>query len=292
MLHANFTGTGVALITPFNADLEIDFNSLERIIQHLISNGINYLVVLGTTAESATLTEEEKKSIIQFVKEKVDGRIPLVLGAGGNDTRAVVEFIKQAETYDYDAYLSVAPYYNKPNQHGLYAHFDAIANATNKPIILYNVPGRTSSNISVETVLALSEQHAHIIAVKEASGSVEQSMGIIQQAKKDFAVISGDDALTLALMSCGAKGVISVIAHAYPKVFGDIIRESLRGNISGARAAHYQILNITNAIYDEGNPTGIKYVLSKMGLCENYLRLPLVEASETLKRKIDLLLTE
>ncbi|MCB0738013.1 MAG: 4-hydroxy-tetrahydrodipicolinate synthase [Bacteroidetes bacterium] len=285
-----FIGTGVAVITPFKSNGEVDKNALTNLINHLINNGIDYLVALGTTAESATLTNQEKTEIIDLFIEHTKGRVPLVVGAGGNNTANVVELVKELSNKNIDGLLSVCPYYNKPNQTGLYEHFKQVLSATNKDVILYNVPGRTASNLQPETVIKLAKEFSNAVAIKEASGSITQSMEILQHAPKDFVVLSGEDALTLPLMAIGVRGVISVIAHIYPREFSDMVRMANAGNYEGAKVNHYKVLDMTNAIFAEGNPTGVKYALHKKGLIENELRLPLVRASQGLMDRIDQLL--
>ncbi len=281
-----FAGTGVAIVTPFKSDLSIDFDGLEKQIEHLIINGINYLVVLGTTGESVTQSESEKKELVQFIKDKVNGRIPIVLGIGGNNTQAVIEKIKTTDFTGIDAILSVAPYYNKPTQEGLYQHFKAIAEASPVDIILYNVPGRTGSNIKAETTLRLANEFKNIVAVKEASGDFSQAMYIIKDKPDHFAVISGEDALTLPLMSVGVSGVISVLANAFPKEFSTMVQLALNNNYQEAEKIHYKLLEFIDYLFIEGNPAGIKEALSILGIIENHLRLPLVNVSNTTQKKL------
>ncbi|PLX22418.1 MAG: 4-hydroxy-tetrahydrodipicolinate synthase [Marinilabiliales bacterium] len=287
-----FAGTGVAIITPFKKDLSIDFEGLEKQIEHLIANGINYLVVLGTTGESVTQTEKEKAELVKFILEKVNQRLPIVLGIGGNNTKAVVDKIKNTDLSKIDAILSVAPYYNKPTQEGLYQHFKAIANASPVDIILYNVPGRTGSNINAETTVRLAHDFKNIVAVKEASGDFSQAMSIIKNKPKDFIVVSGEDALTLPLMSVGISGVISVVANAFPKEFSSMVQLALKNNFKEAEIIHYQLLNLINTLFVEGNPGGIKASLEILGIIENNLRLPLVPVSDETYNKLDKLIQE
>ncbi|MBU8893550.1 MAG: 4-hydroxy-tetrahydrodipicolinate synthase [Bacteroidales bacterium] len=287
-----FIGTGVAIITPFKADLSIDFAGLEKQIEHLISNGINYLVVLGTTGESVTQSESEKDELVKFIKEKVNKRIPIVLGIGGNNTQAVVDKIKKTDFNQIDAILSVAPYYNKPSQEGLYQHFKAIAEACPVSIILYNVPGRTCSNLNAETTLRLAHDFKNIIAVKEASGDFTQAMYIIKDKPKDFIVLSGEDALTLPLMSAGVSGVISVVANAFPKEFSTMVQLALNNNFNDAEKIHYQLLEFIDNLFVEGNPAGIKEALAIIGIIENNLRLPLVKVSEKTHQKLKELISK
>ena len=287
-----FIGTGVAIITPFKADLSIDFAALEKQIEHLISNGINYLVVLGTTGESVTQSESEKEELVKFIKDKVNKRIPIVLGIGGNNTQAVVDKIKKTDFNQIDAILSVAPYYNKPSQEGLYQHFKAIAEACPVSMILYNVPGRTCSNLNAETTLRLAHDFKNIVAVKEASGDFTQAMYIIKDKPKDFIVLSGEDALTLPLMSAGVSGVISVVANAFPKEFSTMVQLALNNNFNEAEKNHYQLLEFIDTLFIEGNPAGIKEALSIMGIIENKLRLPLVPVSEKTHQKLKELISK
>lgn len=281
-----FIGTGVAVVTPFKKDLTIDFLSLEKQIERLILNGINYLVVLGTTGESVTQSESEKEKLINFFIEKVNHRVPVVAGIGGNNTQAIVEKIKKTSFKQIDAILSVAPYYNKPTQEGLYQHFKAIAQACPIPVILYNVPGRTSSNLNAETTLRLANDFKNIIAIKEASGNFSQAMYIIKDKPKDFLVISGEDALTLPLISIGFSGVISVVANAFPKEFSTMVQLALNNNYKEAEKIHYQLLEFIDHLFIEGNPAGVKEALSIMGIMENNIRLPLVPVSSKVTQKL------
>lgn len=285
-----FIGTGVAIITPFNADLSIDYLGLEKQIEHLISNGINYLVVLGTTGESVTLTESEKNELLKFVQLKVNKRVPIVLGMGGNNTQAVVDKIKNTDFSQIDAILSVAPFYNKPTQEGLYQHFKAITEVCPIPVILYNVPGRTGSNLNAATTLRLAHDFKNIIAIKEASGNISQAMYIIKDKPEHFIVISGEDALTLPLISTGVSGVISVVANAFPKEFSTMINLALTNNYQEAKKIHYQLLEFTDNLFVEGNPAGVKEALSIMGIVKNHVRLPLVHASKELNQKLQKLI--
>jgi 4-hydroxy-tetrahydrodipicolinate synthase len=280
-------GTGVALVTPFNKDLSIDFDALGRIIDHCIYGGLEYLVALGTTGESVTLSKEEKKEVYQYIKDKTAGRIPLVAGLGGNNTYELIETMKQFNFEGYNAVLSVSPYYNKPTQEGIFQHYMAIQEYTEVPIILYNVPGRTGSNMTADTTLRLARASEKFAAIKEASGNPEQFMDIMNEKPAEFDVISGDDNLTLPFLAMGMSGVISVIAQAYPKQFSSMVRLGLDGKFEEARQIHYQLYSIMKGIFMEGNPGGIKYVLSKMGLCQNYVRLPLAPISKTTEQKLD-----
>lgn len=282
-----FSGTGVAIITPFKKDLSIDFESLEKQLEHLIANGINYLVVLGTTGESVTQTEAEKEQLVTFIKEKVNNRIPIVLGVGGNNTQAILNQIKNTDFDQIDAILSVAPYYNKPSQEGLYQHFKAIAEVCPVDVILYNVPGRTGSNIKAETTLRLAHDFKNIVAVKEASGDFSQAMYILKDKPEDFIVVSGEDALTLPLMAAGASGVISVVANAFPKEFSSMVQFALNNDFAEAEKIHYRLLEFIDYLFIEGNPAGVKAALEILGIIENNLRLPLVKVSDETYEKID-----
>ncbi|HMV10403.1 MAG TPA: 4-hydroxy-tetrahydrodipicolinate synthase [Cyclobacteriaceae bacterium] len=281
-----FFGTGVALITPFTSTGSVDYKSLKKVLQHT-GKGVDYYVVMGTTGESATLSHEEKKAVLQFVIDNNPKKLPVVFGIGGNNTKEVIDTIKSANFEGVDALLSVSPYYNKPSQEGIYQHFKAVAGASPVPVILYNVPGRTASNIAAETTLRLAA-HKNIFAVKEASGNIEQCMKIAKAMPKDFLLISGDDLLTVPLYSIGAKGVISVLANAYPVVFQKMKEFSFAGDFAKASKEQFKILEINGPMYEEGNPVGVKQLMADMGLCGNHVRLPLVEASEGLKRKIRL----
>lgn len=282
-----FVGTGVALITPFKEDLTVDTVALENLVKDQIENGIEYLVVLGTTAESATLTQEEKELVKQTVKKANAGRLPLMLGIGGNSTAAVTEELKTADLEGFDAILSVSPYYNKPTQEGIFRHFKAVSEASPLPVILYNVPGRTASNILPETVNRIARECDNVIGVKEAAGDIVQAMRLISLVPKDFKVISGDDMITLPMTLAGGKGVISVIGQGLPKEFSDMVRAGLKGKVAEAYDLHYRIAPSIDLIFAEGNPAGIKALLAKKGMISNHLRLPLVEASETLTTRIN-----
>lgn len=282
-----FLGTGVALITPFTSSGAIDYKSLKKVLSHT-AKGVDYYVVMGTTGESATLTSQEKKDVLKFVIENNPKKLPIVYGIGGNNTKEVVDTIKNTDFKDIDALLSVSPYYNKPSQEGIFQHFTQISLASPVPIILYNVPGRTSSNISAETTIKLSA-YSNIIGIKEASGNLEQCMKIIQTSKRlksDFMVISGDDLLTVPLYSLGAKGVISVLANAYPDVFKKMKNYSFAGDFKKASEEQFKLLDINGPMYEEGNPVGVKQLMTDMNLCTNHVRLPLVPASEQLRKKI------
>ncbi len=283
---SRFEGTGVAMITPFLADGSIDFAGLENTIEHLISGGLEYIVVLGTTGESATLSKEEKSKIFKFVSEKVNKRIPLVAGIGGNNTLEIVKEVAAFNLPGYEAILSVAPYYNKPTQEGIYQHYKAIAEASVLPIILYNVPGRTGMNMTAETTLRLAQQVKNIIGIKEASGSFDQFNEIAAKKPADFLLISGDDPVTLPMIALGAVGVISVIGNAFPAIFSSMVITCLKGDFVAARKAHADLLEFTRLCFAEGNPAGVKAAMKELGICDDHLRLPLVKVSDTLRSKI------
>lgn len=276
MINNKLTGMGVALITPFKTDESIDFDALARIVEHQIKNGTDYLVVCGTTAETPTLTEKEKDEVTRFVINCVAGRLPIVLGVGGNNTKAVVEKLKNFEYNGVDAILSVTPYYNKPSQEGLYQHYAAIAKASPLPVILYNVPGRTGVNMLSATTLRLANEFKNICAIKEASGNFSQIDEIIKNKPADFMVISGDDGITFPLITLGAVGVISVIGNAFPREFSRMVRLALDGDYNSARTIHYRFTELIELLFVEGNPAGVKSMLAVMGFIENKLRLPLV----------------
>ena len=276
-------GTGVAIVTPFHNYGTVDFTALGNIVEHIIQGGVDFIVALGTTSEAATLSVDEKYAVVNFIKETVDGRVPIVLGCGGNNTHAIVDFIKATDFDGIDAILSVAPYYNKPNQKGLYSHFKLIAGASSVPIILYNVPGRTSSNISAETTIRLAKEFKNIIAVKEASGNMDQVMKILRDRPKGFKVFSGEDALTFPMMTMGADGVISVAAMGYPKEYSEMVRLLKKKKYDQALKIHFSLLEFIDAIFADGNPAGIKAALSMMDLGKNNLRLPLVKINKALQ---------
>lgn len=283
---AKFVGTGVALITPFKKDLSVDFNALEKLVEYNVSNGLEYLVISGTTGESATITREEKKAITDCIIKVNNGRVPLVLGIGGNNTALVIDEIKATDLSQIDAILSVAPYYSKPTQEGLYQHFKAISLASPKPIILYNVPGRTSKNMLPETTLRLANDFDNIIAVKEAGNDMGQYLSILRDKPSNFHVISGDDDLALPVALAGGSGVISVIGQALPAEFSEMIRQGIAGNAKDAFKTHFDLMTITSLIFSENNPAGIKAVLESLQITDSYVRLPLVEASGILKNEI------
>jgi len=286
-----FRGTGVAMITPFKADGEIDFGSLEAHTDRLIEKGINYLVALGTTAETPTLSKEERAEVVRCISSKIAGRVPLVIGAGGNNTRAVIEDIRNIDTEKADAILSVAPYYNKPSQEGLYQHFSAIASTSELPVILYNIPGRTGVNISIDTILKLAGDFpGQIIGVKEASGDLNQIMNIILNKPEGFLVISGDDGLAFPVVACGGDGVISVAGNALPAELASMISAALDNKLEAAREMHYRLLPLIPLLFKEGNPTGVKALMEMKGMIENNLRLPLIPSSTKLNEEISRLI--
>lgn len=292
MSLSNLRGNGVALVTPFNEDLSIDFNALENIINHIVRGNAAFIVVLGTTGEAAVLSFEEKLRVIDFVKEKVNGRLPLVLGYGGISTAELIAHLPDYDFSGYEAILSVTPFYVKPSQEGLFRHYSALADAAPRPVILYNVPGRTGVNMEPDTSLALS-RHPNIIGIKEASGKLFQIEEILMRKSPDFLLFSGDDALTYHLVGLGADGVISVMANAFPSEISDVVRgadSSDAALASSARDTHFNLKALTKAVFADGNPCGIKYVLSRLGLCKNILRLPLVPVSGNTAANIDRLL--
>ena len=280
-----FKGTGIALITPFNEDKSVDFVALERIVNHVIDSGADFLVALGTTSEAPTLTAEEKKQVVSTILKTNAKRLPVLLGLGGNNTAGVIEQIKNQDFMDIDGILSVVPYYNKPNQRGMKAHFEAIADASPMPVILYNVPGRVGVNLQAATCVELAK-HPNIVAVKEASGNLQQIMEILRDKPADFDVISGDDAITQPMMALGAQGVISVAANAYIKPFARMMRAMKEGQLDVALKLHYSMLRMNQLIFADGNPAGIKCLMSHIGLCKNVLRLPLVPVKEKVEADI------
>jgi 4-hydroxy-tetrahydrodipicolinate synthase len=278
-------GTGVALVTPFTESGEVDFKSLKKLLQHT-AKGVDYYVVMGTTGESATMTADEKRAVLQFVRNNNPAKLPIVFGLGGNNTRQVLDTLRNADLEGVDALLSVSPYYNKPSQEGIFQHFTAIAGASPVPVILYNVPGRTASNITAETTLRLAE-HPNIIGTKEASGNLEQCMRIARDMPKDFLLISGDDMFTVALYAIGARGVISVLANAYPVIFRKMKEFAFAGDYPRASREIFKLLEMNPLMYEESNPVGLKVLLEKMGICSRTVRLPLVSASEALLTRIN-----
>jgi 4-hydroxy-tetrahydrodipicolinate synthase len=291
-LQSRLRGTGVAIITPFRKDFSVDFLSLEKLIKHISDNGVDYLVVLGTTGESVTLNKDEKNAILNFVIETNEKKLPIVAGFGGNNTCEIVNSIKHYDFSGIDAILSVAPYYNKPTQKGIYEHYKSIAEVSPVPIILYNVPGRTSVNISAETVIQLANDFKNIIAVKEASGNLEQIMTISKKRPSDFLVISGDDLLTLPLISCGIDGVISVAANAFPSQYSNLVNLALKGKYKDAWEIQQKMLEIFSTLFVEGNPAGVKAALKILGICQDFLRLPLVQVSKLTYNKMAKLIEE
>ncbi len=280
-----FKGTGIALITPFKQDQSVDIEALTRIVNHVIDHGADFLVVLGTTSEAPTLTAEEKNLVISTILTTNNGRLPVMLGMGGNNTQAVIDAIKAQDFTGIQGILSVVPYYNKPNQRGMKAHFEAIADASPVPVIVYNVPGRVGVNLQAATCVELA-QHPNIIAVKEASGNLQQIMEILRDKPADFDVLSGDDGITQPLMALGAQGVISVAANAYIEPFSRMMHAMKEGHTEEALRSHYAMLRMNQLIFADGNPAGIKCLMSHMGLCENVLRLPLVKANEKVENDI------
>jgi 4-hydroxy-tetrahydrodipicolinate synthase len=279
-------GLGVAMVTPFKKDLTIDVAALKTLTNHLIQNGADYLVVMGTTGETPVLDKEDKKLVIETILATNAGRKPVVLGMGGNNTHELCLQLERMDTAGISAILSVSPYYNKPTQNGLFEHFKAVSEHSKLPIILYNVPGRTGSNMTADTTLRIAFDCKNVIGVKEASGNVEQVMSIIKDRKKDFIVISGDDAITLPLIAAGADGVISVVGNAFPAEFGAMVHHAMKAELHDARALHYRLLEITQLMFVEGNPAGVKEVLAHLDICENYLRLPLVPVSQTTSERM------
>jgi 4-hydroxy-tetrahydrodipicolinate synthase len=281
-----FKGTGVAIVTPFKNDTSIDFSALGRVVNHVIKGGVNYIVVLGTTGESVTISKDEKKALVCYIKEAIDNRVPLVVGIGGNNTQEVITQVRNTDLSGVDGILSVAPYYNKPNQRGLFQHFKAIANSSPVPIILYNVPGRTCSNIAADTCLQLAHDCENIVAVKEASGDMEHVMKIVKGKPENFIVISGNDMDTLPICAIGGSGVISVLANAFPAQCSEIVNHSLKLNFKAAREIQFRFLEMIELLFADGNPAGVKAMLNIMNLCSNNLRLPLVPVSKPMYSRI------
>ncbi len=281
-----FKGTGTAIVTPFHREGNIDFKSFEELIEFQVSNGINYLVFLGTTGEAVTLSADEKNAILNFAIEIVDGRVPVVIGIGGNNTRAIIDTMQRITFDGVDAVLSVSPYYNKPQPNGIFYHYKEIAAVCPVPIIIYNVPGRTASNIDSETCLRIAHEIENVIAVKEASKDLEQCARIIKDRPDDFLVISGSDELTLPFMALGGDGVISVIANAFPAEFSEMVRLCLENRFEDARQLHMKLFDIVQAIYEDGSPSGVKALLAMKGLCKNAVRLPLVRINKSLSLRM------
>ncbi len=287
MSKKKLIGTGVAIVTPFHSSGNVDFSSLVALVEHVVAGGVDFVVALGTTAEAATMNADEKRAVVDTVYDTIAGRCGFVVGAGGNNTHRVVEDISALDGSKVDAVLSVSPYYNKPSQKGIYAHFKELALSTDLPLILYNVPGRTASNISADTVLKLAADFDNIVAVKEASGDMNQIMYIIKNKPEDFIVLSGDDALTLPILAAGGDGVISVVANAYPKTFSDMVNQMIKGGDRfAALRNHYQLLDVINVLFEDGNPGGIKALLEIMGILKNNLRLPLVRVNRQVYNKL------
>jgi 4-hydroxy-tetrahydrodipicolinate synthase len=287
MAHHQFKGTGVALVTPFQKNGGVDIPALEKLVQNVIKGGVDFLVALGTTAETPTLTQEEKQTVLTTIVKACDGKVPVVCGIGGNNTDEVIHQLKNMDLRGVDAILSVAPYYNKPTQEGMYQHFKAVAAATNKPIILYNVPGRTGSNLLPATALRLAAECSNVIAIKEASGNIVQCMELLQSKPDGFTVLSGDDNLVLAQMAIGMEGIISVAANCFTKDMTDMINLAIVGKFDKARKVHYKLLTGIDLLFADGNPPGVKYVLNQQGVCNNVLRLPVVPVSEGTAKKIN-----
>jgi len=281
-----FRGTGVAVVTPFKNDTSIDFAAMGRIINYLVEGGVDYIVAMGTTGEAPTLTKDEKQAILTYVTESVNNRIPVVAGIGGNNTQEIINCIRELDLTGIDGILSVAPYYNKPGQRGLFQHFKAIATCSPLPVIIYNVPGRTCSNISSETTLELAHECENIIGIKEASGDMAQIMRIIKGKPENFLVISGDDMLTIPVIASGGSGVISVLANAWPAECSEMVNNALKNNFKQAREIHFKFLEVIELLFAEGNPSGIKAFMSIRNLCKNNLRLPLVPVSKNLMARI------
>jgi len=281
-----FKGLGVALVTPFLENGNVDMAGLQRLVEYNISNGVNYLVVQGTTGESVTLNKEEKQRILEFIIEINNKRLPIVLGVGGNNTAEIIYALQHTDLTGVDGILSVSPYYNKPSQEGIYQHYKAIAQATEKPIILYNVPGRTMSNVLPETTLRIAREFKNIVGIKEACGNLEQIMKIIQNKPKDFLVISGDDALTLPHIAIGGDGVISVVGNAFPKKFSNLVHSALKGDFATANKEHYDLFELIQQLFADGNPGGVKHVLKELGICGDHLRLPLVKVNKNVAEQL------
>lgn len=281
-----FKGLGIALVTPFASDGSVDYDVLKNLLDYQLKNGADFFCILATTGETPTLTKDEKQKIKELVVEKVGDKVPILIGCGGNNTADVVNELQTADFSGIDGILSVCPYYNKPSQEGLYQHFKAIAGATKMPVVLYNVPGRTGVNLKAETTVRLARDCENIVAIKEASGSLEQVDEIIKNKPDGFDVISGDDALTFPMIACGAAGVISVIGNALPKEFSRMIRLEMKGEIESARKIHHKFTDLFNLLFVDGNPAGVKAMLHEMGMIENVLRLPLVPTRLTTMQKI------
>ena len=282
-----FVGTGVALVTPFNVDGSVDYSGLKKLVRYQIENGINYLVILGTTGEPPTLSKDEIEKVKATVVKENNGKLPLVLGMSSNNTQALIESLQSTDLSDFDAILSVSPYYNKPTQEGIYQHFKAVSENSSKPIIVYNVPSRTGGNILPKTIVRLANDFKNIIGVKEAAGDMIQALRIVQNSPKEFLMISGDDMIALPMTLAGGAGVISVLGQALPSEFSKMIQFGLQGNSKAAYELHYKMMDSIDLIFEEGNPAGIKTMLSKLNICSNFVRLPLVKASTDLTSRIN-----
>jgi 4-hydroxy-tetrahydrodipicolinate synthase len=281
-----FKGTGVAIITPFKNDSSIDFTAFGRVVDHVIKGGVNYIVVMGTTGESATLTKDEKKAVISYILEKIDNRIPLVVGIGGNNTNEVINQVRGWDLKGVDGILSVSPYYNKPSQKGIFQHYKSIASVSPLPIIVYNVPGRTGSNMTAETTLELAHEFENIVGIKEASGNMEQIMKIVKDKPENFILISGDDMNTLPVIAAGGSGVISVLANAFPAQWSEMVNQCLKSNFKAAREIQFRFIEMIELLFIDGSPSGVKAMLNVMNLCQNTVRLPLVPVSRTIYSRI------
>ena len=292
MAHNIFKGLGIALVTPFKSDGSVDYESLTRLVEYQLDNGADFLCILATTGETPCLTSDEKKKIKELVISLAKGRVPILMGCGGNNTAAVIEELKTSDWHGIDGVLSVCPYYNKPSQEGLYQHFKSIAAATKLPVVLYNVPGRTGVNLQASTTVRLAKDCPNIVAIKEASGNLEQVDEIIKNKPDDFDVISGDDSLTFPMISCGAVGVISVIGNALPKEVSKMIRLEFRGEYEGARKIHHKFTDLFSLLFVDGNPAGVKAMLHEMGMIENVLRLPLVPTRISTLQKMSEIMKE
>ena len=292
MTYNIFKGLGIALVTPFKLDGSVDYEALLRLVDYQLCNGADFFCILATTGETPTLTSDEKRRIKELVVEKVQGRVPILMGCGGNNTASVAEELHNGDFKGIDGVLSVCPYYNKPSQEGLYRHFKAVSEATRLPVVLYNVPGRTGVNMKAETTVRLARDCGNIVAIKEACGSLEQVDEIIKNKPRDFDVISGDDSLTFPMVSCGAVGAISVIGNALPKEFSKMIRLQMRGEYAPARKIHHRFTDLFSLLFVDGNPAGVKAMLHEMGFIENVLRLPLVPTRISTKQRMSELLRE
>lgn len=279
-------GTGVAIVTPFKNDSSIDFAALGRVVNHVIDGGVNYIVAMGTTGESVTLSKDEKKALVSYVVEAINSRVPLIVGIGGNNTQEIINSVRHSNLEGVDGILSVAPYYNKPTQKGLFQHFKAIATSSPLPVILYNVPGRTACNITADTCLELAHACENIVAVKEASGDMSQVMKIIKGKPENFSIISGDDMMTIPIIAAGGTGVISVLANAYPTQTSELVNHALKNNFKSAREIQFRFLEMIELLFLDGNPSGVKAMLNILNICNNNLRLPLVPVSRTVYARI------